>query len=215
MPQGALQLEAGYQYDRSSETGYTIKTRAYPTALLRYGVLSWLEIRAEGALSDSVIENGTQRTVAGMTPLSVGLKFQLWQGEEWQPRAAFVSRLVLPVGSRAFRPDHPEPEFRLVLSNMLTKRLEAAYNLAIGWTEGEQQAGYSVSLTGTVHDNLFVFGEVLGSKTKDAKAEYVLNAGTNLWLGPNLQVDIAAATGLSDAAPDFIFRTGFSVRMPH
>ncbi|WP_266206116.1 transporter [Pontibacter kalidii] len=215
MPSGALQLEAGYQFDRTSEAGYSIKTRAYPTALLRFGVLNWLEVRAEGALGDSVFENGTKRKVTGMTPLSLELKFQLWREQGWQPRGAFVSQLVLPVGSRAFRPDHPEPEFRLVLSNILTQRLEVAYNLAIGWADGESEVGYSIVLTGTVHENLAVFGEVLGSKANDEKAEYLVNTGANLWLGPNLQLDLAAATGLSDAAPDFVFRTGFSIRMPH
>jgi hypothetical protein len=214
VPKGALQLEAGYFFQKATEESQSVKTHAYPTALVRVGVLEWLELRVLGALKDSVVENGSRRKVGGVSPLNLGLKFQLWQGQGWRPEAAFLVRAALPVGSRAFRPDDPEPELRLMLSNKITQKVEVAYNLTMSWPDGDPTKGYTLSLSGEVHDKVTVYGEVFGNKTEGEKAAHQADAGVLFLLRPNLQLDLAAGTGISKAAPDYFITAGLSLRLP-
>ncbi|MFD2245612.1 transporter [Pontibacter ruber] len=214
IPKGTLQLETGYQFQKATEEGLSIKTNAYPTALVRLGLLNWLELRIQSALRDSIVENGVARKVRGLAPLNVGVKFHLWQEQGWRPEAALIARAALPVGSEAYRPDNPEPELRLTFSNKLTEKIEAAYNLTFGWPGEDQSKGYTFSLSGEVHDKLKVFGEVFGNKVTGEQAEHQADAGILFLLLPNLQLDLAAGTGLSKAAPDYFITTGISVRLP-
>ena len=214
VPKGTLQIEAGYFLQKATEAGLDIKTQAYPTALFRLGMLDWLELRVQSALRDSVVENGARRKVDGIAPLNVGFKFQLWQAEGWRPEAAFIARVALPVGSRTYRPDKPDPELRLTLSNEITQKVELAYNLTYGWSDGDPTKGYTLSISGEVHDKLTVYGEVFGNKVTGEKAEHQADAGILFLLLPNLQLDLAVGAGLNKAAPDFFATTGLSVRLP-
>ncbi|WP_276496446.1 transporter [Pontibacter litorisediminis] len=214
IPKGTVQLEAGYFYQKATAEGLSIRTHAYPTALLRVGVLDRLELRVLSAIRDSVVENGVKLDVDGLAPLNLGLKVKLWEEQGWRPEAALLVRAALPVGSRAFRPDEPEPELRLSLSNEVTDKIEIAYNLTHSWVEGDPRRGYTVSLSGEVHNKLTVFGEVFGNKQKGEKAEHQADAGVLFLLLPHLQLDVAAGAGLNKAAPDFFFTTGIAVRLP-
>lgn len=214
VPKGTLQLEAGYFFQKATEQGLTIRTHAYPTALVRVGVLDWLELRVLSALKDSVTENGKEREVSGLAPLNLGVKVKLWEEQGWRPEAAFLVRAALPVGSRYFRPDNPEPEIRLMFTNGITEKIDLAYNLTHSWVEGEPQKGYTLSLSGEMLDKLTVYGEVFGSKRKGEKAEHQADIGVLYLLLPNLQLDVAAGKGLHASAPDFFVTTGVSYRLP-
>ncbi|AKD05894.1 hypothetical protein PKOR_21770 [Pontibacter korlensis] len=214
VPKGTLQIESGYFYQKATEEVKTVRTHAYPTALFRVGVLDWLEFRVLSSLRDSVVENGARRKVDGLSPLNLGLKFKLWKEQGLRPEAAFLVRAALPVGSRAFRPDNPEPELRLMFSNEITDKLELAYNLSHSWVEGDTRRGYTLSLSGEVHDRLTIYGEVFGNKQKGEKAEHQADAGILFLLRPNLQFDLALGVGLNEVAPDFFITTGVSVRLP-
>ncbi|OKL40570.1 hypothetical protein A3841_18360 [Pontibacter flavimaris] len=214
MPKGSLQVEAGYFLQRAKEEGVRVTTHAYPTALLRVGLLDWLELRVLGALRDSVVENDPRHTSRGFSPLNVGLKFKLWEGQGWWPEAAIIGRAALPVGSRAYRPDNPEPEIRLALSNELSDKVELAYNLTHSWVEGDPRKGYTLALSGDVAEKLTFYGEVFGSKQKGEKAEHQADIGILYLLLSNLQLDFSAGMGLNKAAPDFFLTSGVSLRLP-
>lgn len=214
VPKGTALLEAGYYFQKDREDGAEIEMRAYPTALLRLGVLDWLELRVQSALKDSVAERGSRFRTDGFAPLSVGTKIKLWEEQGLRPQAAFMAMVALPVGSRAFRPDNPEPTFRLLLKNSLTDNLDLSYNLVQAWVEGESMQGYAVSLGFEIIDRLTVYGEAFGSKQKREEAEHSVDGGFLFMLLPNLQLDIAAGKALNVAAPNYFITTGFSLRLP-
>lgn len=214
VPGSTVQFELGYQFQKNTTDGFEAKTHAYPAALVRIGALDWLELRLQGALKDSVLENGSRRKVRGYGPISVGTKVKLWEEQGWRPEAALLLMVALPVASLAFRPDNPEPQARLALSNKLTEQVELAYNLVYSHTAGDDVGGYSVSLSGELHEKLTAFAEVFGSKAASQQAEHQADAGLMFFPRNNLQLNVAAGTRLNKAAPDYFLTAGLAIRLP-
>ena len=214
VPRKTVQLETGLYFQKDTEGGSEQKLKAYPAALVRLGVLNWLELRVQSALKDSVIERGGRFRTRGFAPLSVGAKLKLWEEQGLRPQAAFMTTVALPVGSRAFRPEKAEPSLRLLLKNSLTDKLDLSYNLAYGWVGGEPLRGYAISLGFGLSDRFTLYGEVFGSKQKREQAQHMADGGIQFLLFQNLQLDIGAGTALNKAAPDYFLTTGFSVRLP-
>ncbi|MHC2990129.1 hypothetical protein OB13_00350 [Pontibacter sp. HJ8] len=215
VPGRSVQLEIGYQFQKNSTQGFDAKLHAYPSALLRFGVLDWLEMRLEGAVQDSIITNGSRRKVTGYGPISLGGKVVLWEEQGLRPKAALLLMVALPVASRDFRPENPEPEVRLALANQLTDKIELAYNLMYGRAEGNNEAGYNLALYGDLTDKFTAFAEVFGSKAETEEAEHQADAGLMFFPRPNLQLDVAAGIGFNKAAPDYFLAAGLALRLPH
>ncbi|MBX0332257.1 transporter [Pontibacter sp. HSC-14F20] len=208
---GYVQLEAGYNYQKLNAN---IRTYAYPTALLRIGLLEGVELRVQGAVKDSVIENGTERHIKGWGPLSVGTKVRIWEEKGWRPEAALSAMLTLPLASEVFKPDNPEPQLGLGFSNALSEKLELTYTLGYGWTDGEPVRSYGANLTRQFIDKLMLYLEVFGSKEKSETAEHQADVGILYLVLPNLQFDVAAGRRLNKAAPHYFFTTGLAFRLP-
>ncbi|TXK49869.1 transporter [Pontibacter qinzhouensis] len=215
VPRRTVQLETGFFFQKDTQGDTELKSHAYPTALLRVGVLKNVELLFLAAYRDSVIQKNDRRKLQGMGPLSVGAKVKLWNESGWRPEAALLFRVLLPTGNRQFRPANPEPHMRLNLSHQLTDKMELAYNLVHGWADGYSVPGYTASLSYEVHDKISVFGEVFGSKEEGEKAGHQADAGILFLVLPNLQLDVAVGTRLNAAAPDYFVTSGISVRLPH
>lgn len=214
VPKGTLQIESGYFYQKNRQNNTEYKTHAYPAALFRVGVLHWLELRLQGALKDSVIENGTRSKLDGFGPLSVGTKVKLWEEQGVLPEAALLLMVALPVGSVAFRPNMVEPQFRLALKNTLPQGLELNYNLAYGWTDGKSVPAYSANLSNEFSDKLTAYVEAFGSKEEGEKAEHQADIGLLFFPLHNLQLNAAVGFRLNKPAPDYFVTTGFALRLP-
>lgn len=211
VPRRMVQLEAGYFYQKRDEQ---IRTHAYPSALLRIGLLEGVELRIRGAVKDSVIENQTERHIKGWGPLGVGTKIRLWEESGWRPEAALLAMLTLPVGSEVFRPDNPEPQFNLAFSNELSEKTDLTYNVGYGWAGGEPVRVYGANIMREMTDRLTLYLEVFGSKDKGETAEHQADVGLLYLLLPNLQFDVAAGRRLNKAAPHSFITTGLSLRLP-
>lgn len=211
VPRRHVQLEAGYLYRKTNDQ---IRTHAYPTSLLRIGLLDGVELRMQAAVKDSVIENGTERHIKGWGPLSIGTKIRLWDERGWRPEAALMAMVALPVGSEVFKPDNPEPQFNLGLRNGLSEKIDLTYNFGYGWTGGDAVRSYGANLAGGITDRLTLYLEAFGSKAKGAPAEHQADLGLLFLLLPNLQIDVAAGRRVSSAAPHSFISTGLALRVP-
>jgi hypothetical protein len=211
VPRRMVQLEAGYFYQKRTQQ---IRTHAYPTALLRIGLLEGMELRIQGAVKDSVIDNGTERHIKGWGPLSVGTKVRLWEGSGWRPEAALMAMVALPLASEVFKPDNPEPQFNLAFSNELSEKMDLTYNLGYGWTGGDPVRSYGANITRELIDGLTLYLEVFGSKGRGETAEHQADIGLLYLILPNLQFDVAAGRRLNKAAPHSFVTGGLALRLP-
>ncbi|WP_162055759.1 transporter [Pontibacter pamirensis] len=214
VPRKMIQLETGLYFQKDIQMGVEKELKAYPSALTRYGVVDWLELRVQSALRDSVIESPRRFRTSGFAPLTVGAKVKLWDEQGLRPQAAFMTMVTLPVGSRHLRPDNPDPLFRLLLKNSLTEKLSLSYNVVYGWVDGDLLKGYAVSLGYGISDRFTVYGEVFGDKQQGDKAKHSVDGGLLFMILPNLQFDVAAGRALNEAATDFFITTGLSLRLP-
>ncbi|MFT2011249.1 transporter [Pontibacter sp. 13R65] len=215
VPLHTVQLETGFFFQKDTEEGQELKSHAYPTALLRVGVLKEVELLFLAAYRDSVITTVERRKLQGMGPLSIGAKAKLWEEKGWRPEAALLFRMLLPTGNRQFRPSGPEPHVRLNFSHGITDKIDFAYNLVHGWSEGNSVPGYTASVSYEIAERLTVFAEVFGSKEKGERAGHQADGGILFLLSPNMQLDASFGTRLNSAAPDYFITSGFSVRLPY
>ncbi|MBD1397768.1 transporter [Pontibacter sp. JH31] len=211
VPAKTFQLEAGYFYQKQNSQ---VKTHAYPTALLRIGLVKGMELRLQSAWKDSVDASGAERKTKGFGPLSIGTKVHLWEASGWRPEAAVLAMVVLPVGSRAFRPDNPEPQIILSLANELPWKTDLTYNLGYGRADGTSSASYSATMARALTQKLTMYVEVFGSKAKGESAAHQGDLGLLYLLLPNLQLDVAAGRRLNKSAPHSFLASGLSVRLP-
>ncbi|MBJ6118974.1 transporter [Pontibacter sp. BT310] len=214
VPRKSIQIEAGLYFQKDKAGATDIKYVAHPSALMRFGVLSWLELRAEGTYQTVTIEEESRKKLNGFGPLTVGAKAKLWDENGLRPQTALMTMFDLPVGHNAFAPANPEVNLRLLFKNSLSEKVDLSYNLAYGWEDGEAVKSYTVSLATELSDKIGVFGEVFGDKTNGEKATHSFDAGFTVLVLPNLQVDLAAGTAISSSSPEYFVTTGFSVRLP-
>ncbi|MCC9169135.1 transporter [Pontibacter harenae] len=214
VPTGYTMVELGLLYQKETTATSEARTYAYPTALVRYGLLDKLELRVLGALKDSVVENGEQRTFSGAGPLSVGARLKLLENQGWVPQASLTVMVALPVASRRFRPENPEPRVTLAFANELSDKSELQYGLTQGWVEGSSVTRYAVNFSTDLTDAITFLVEAVGEKERGEQAGYQGVAALQFGLGLHLMLDVAAGLGLNDAAPDYFVGTGLSVRLP-
>lgn len=214
VPARSIQVESGLYFEKARDGEAVSTYTAYPATLIRVGIISWLELRAEGSYQNLTVEDETSTQVKGFGPLTVGAKVKLWEEEGLRPQAAFMTMVDLPIGDEAFTPENPEPSLRLLFKNSLSEKMDLSYNLAYGWEGGKAVKSYSASIGAGISDKLGIFGEVFGDKTNGEKAVHCVDAGLTFLLFPNFQLDLAAGTSFKSSSPDYFVTTGLSIRLP-
>lgn len=215
VPKSTLQIETGFLYGKNTAQDQEVKTHAYPTVSLRYGLLETLELRVDGAFQDSVIrERNSYRKIGGFGPLGVGFRLYLWEGAGILPQAAFTATVALPVSNSSMASDYADTELRLGFTNTINPKLALTYTLGYGWVQEGYETKYAFKASGDVSYRIAVYAEVFGTKAEESRAVHQADAGVLYIFRQNMQLDVAVGIALSRAAPDLFITTGFSVRLP-
>ncbi|MEJ8757150.1 transporter [Pontibacter sp. H259] len=214
VPLKTIQIEAGLYFQQDKVGTTEVKYMAYPTTLIRIGLLNWFELRTEGTYQQLVVKDELRLKEQGFGPLTLGAKAKLWQQRGILPQTAVMAMVDLLVGHDSFKPDNPETELRLLFKNAPTDNLDLNYNLAYSFGNDQNIKSYSVSIATGLGERLAVFGEVFGDKRDGQKAGHSIDAGLVFLALPNLQLDVAAGTALNSVAPDLFILTGVSLRLP-
>lgn len=227
VPPGNFQVEIGFvsEYDEtdtilSNET-VAFRNFLYPTALLKYGILPWLEARFIAEYGESrAYKNDKQidSTRRGFNPIAVGAKIGLLQESGWQPKTSLIAHFVVPsTGSQQFQLNDPAIDFRFTMQHVLPKEFSLSYNLGgeISMESGVAPVWlYTLAVGAALTDQIGVFGESYGFYSDGAEAENLLDAGITYKLFPTLQFDLSAGLAISKAAPDSFVGAGVSFRFP-
>jgi len=226
VPPGYFQVELGIQsqYDERNDIYSTdaveFREFLYPTALLKYGVLPWLELRfiAEYADNRAYLNGKEVEQHHGFNPLAVGTKIAFWQENEWIPKTSLIAHITLPkTGADTFQIENPVIDYRFVMSHLLPNDLALSYNLGgeINTASGTSPVWlYTLSLGWNMTEQIGLFAETYGFYSTDERAQNLLDAGITYKLFKNVQFDLSAGLAISDASPDSFVSAGVSFRLP-
>lgn len=224
VPRGTWQLETGFQYQRDEAGPLVLKQYLYPELLVRIGLLQRAELRlnANYRQDRTVGDNPGFPSFeqSGVDRVLVGTKIHLADGNGAVPAVGLLANLELPLGGSPYEPPRAAPEGRLLFESELSEKVKLEYNAGYRKRyEGDVDWGefiYSVSGDIKMSDSFQIFVEYFGLKpgTRAVTAENRLNAGGMLKLQSNLQWDLIAGTGLSERAPQLLFGTGLTWRIP-
>jgi hypothetical protein len=219
---GVVQLEMGYTLFADDGGGVRTRSHSYPELLARIGVLAdWFELRVAwnyATLNESF--DPVTRSVSGSEDLYLGSKLMLTSQYGIWPEMALVPQMTVPTGHRDFTAD----------------KVLAGVNWLYGWDvlewlsfAGSTQGNMSIDEVGDDYFEFaqsFTFGysltEKLGAYTEwfmlapagatAARTEHYLDGGFTYKVTNNLQLDIRAGLGLSEASDDYFVGSGLVVR---
>jgi len=214
---GVAQLEIGYTF--THDDAMDTRSHSFPEPLLRYGVLEdWLELRVGWNYAD---ETTNRLGVSGAEDLYLGFKIGLTPQEGILPEMALIPQMTVPTGASAFTANEVLPGANLIygweVNDFLSTAGSTQFNRAIDggsgrtYTEWAQSwtVAYSLSDEWGAYTEWFAF---IPDSADTAQTEHYCNGGFTFLLSDDVQWDIRAGTGLSDAADDFFVGTGLSLR---
>jgi hypothetical protein len=217
VPEGAIQLEAGYTY----ATARDLSGHQLGEALLRFGLIPGLELRAELPSFQSVSGDvgPLEFEESGWSDAGVGMKLGLYEAgmAEGLPSLSLLLGTSLPTGDDDFGADGWEPEAILALGWAFAPRVELGAN--VGYAQRDPQLGdrydewvASVALELPVTSSVGAFVEYFGIRPDvgiDADDDYV-DGGLTFLLSPTFQLDGRIGFNLDGDKDEMFFGVGLA-----
>jgi hypothetical protein len=213
VPKGWFQGELGLQAEWHDGWPYIY----HPTALWKYGISKRVELRLITEVltyeTPLMIPDGNE-VITGLLPLQVGAKVGFWEQKGVLPKTSLIFHTSIPAtASKKLRPSRWAPNFRFVMQNEITDKFTLGYNAGAEW-DGESKTPswlYTIAPSLKLGEKWSGYVEAFGFIGKYRLPEHSVDIGFAYLLSNNLQLDAAAAKGLSADAPDYI-TLGFSFR---
>ena len=221
---GVIQLEMGYTYISDDDGPNHTHTHSYPELLTRIGFFAdWLEFRIAYNHGTAVVDFDELpiANFSGGEDLYLGFKIMLTPQEGILPEMSIMPQWTVPTGHSEFTADEVLPGVSWLYgwdindflstagSTQINKAIddldEIYYEFAQSWTIGytftERWGGYT---------EWYV---LVPSGSDIASTQHYFNGGFIFPVTNNLQFDIRAGVGLSDASDDFFAGAGLAVRL--
>ncbi|MCX6157161.1 MAG: transporter [Ignavibacteriota bacterium] len=218
IPVNTFQVEAGVVYEKNSQEDADVNNLSYPSLLLRYGLLSNLELRMEVENTKITTEsNGTSSSINGINPVSLGVKMNLREENGLSPAVGFIVNFSLPnLASKNFKKNYVGTSVNLALQNSFTDDFSAGYNLGASWDGNtpEPTFFYTLSLDYELSKRFSGFVEVYGFLPEKTRADHRFDFGLTFFAKNNLALDASAGLGITDNAPTYFINGGISFRLP-
>lgn len=216
IPVKVIQVETGGIYTNT----YSTHKFNYPTTLIRFGLLSSMEIRliaGEFQSEKSYVKNlGEEKN--GFEPVEVGTKISVCDEKRLRPQIAFLGHLsVTPSENDNIQKLIVMPNFRFSLAHTLSDVFSLGYNLGMEWEVENKYPVYVYTLTtgAQLNKKLYSFIEVFGNSSSGIYPECSFNGGFAYQPLVNLQFDFAGGVGLNAFSDQFFLSVGLSFRLPH
>jgi hypothetical protein len=209
VPAGSLQLEGGATWLDTSEGSELLSG---PELLLRWGIAESVELRlvAPDRLWDSTADG-----IDGFTDVAVGTKVRLARGATgWG--AALIATAFLPTGDTGLTSDAVDPAVALAVARDLNPRWSLGAQVTAAWPTIDENrrlaAGATVVLGTGLGERVNTFIELAAERLEDEPTGILLHHGYTFAVTQTVQLDLHAAAGLNDAAPDLLLGAGFAFR---
>jgi len=207
VPPGALQVEGGMTWVRANST-----TTAFQAAelALRFGMWKRFELRV--GLPNYVRVSVDPARIAGASDSFLGFKVQAGP----LPTKADLSVIVqatLPTGSAELSTDSVDPQLKVPFSQPLGGpwSLNGQASLFFPTIDGARDSVFqpTLAIARDLTERTGAFLEYIGEFSKDYPDFNLLHAGYTYQPLPRLQLDVHAAVGISNTAPEFFVGAGF------
>jgi len=217
---GTVQLEGGFTYERETDGGDpNTNTLTVPGALLRVGLLSFLEARV---LADGFVyeERNRDNNRSSGSDLTLASRARLFGQKGIRPATALDFNLSLPTGGDAVTSDGVDPSGTIIFGWDLNERFTALANLGLASTslgKDDSRRAFQVaptfSLIASIAERAGVFVEYYATFSDEGIAdEHAMDGGFTWLVSDDLQLDLSAGAGLNHAAPDFYVSVGAAWR---
>jgi Putative MetA-pathway of phenol degradation len=197
IPQGSLQIEAGFLLGFTEINAQKAREIAMPTILWRYGVTKALELRMVNQFLN-LKNKEVDRQVNGFSNLQIGAKLQLLRKESVNTEIAFISHLVIPTNSNELDNSNFGTINKLSISHELNKNIGLGYNVGYDYFGiGKGILTYSLALGISLSDKVGLYLEPYGSLAELVNHLANFDAGFTYLLSDNLQLDLSFGTGIN------------------
>lgn len=214
---GVVQVEMGYTFTKDSVDD--LRAHSWGEPLFRVGAFAdWFELRMAAF---PVTQRAAGNTTRGFEDLYLGAKIGLTPQEGILPEIAIMPQANIPSGGNAFTGDEFQPGVNMLYSWSLCEDMDLAGSTQFNrtgdgtghaYTEWAQSLAVGLSLAENVgaYNEFYAF---FPTSAEAARPEYYYNGGFTYLVSNDVQWDIRVGMGLNDAADDFFFGTGLSVRL--
>jgi outer membrane putative beta-barrel porin/alpha-amylase len=219
VPAGAVQIETGIEYRRTSQAGAAAERRLAGQATLRAGVTRSLEIRLDG---EPIVRLRGSEDGTAFGELVLGLKYRFLDqaDQSWWPSLGVQPFVTLPTA----RPPVGSGRTDFGVAGLVSWRLPLDLSLdvnagltAVGQSGPEDyllQGLASASFGKQITERLAGFVELFFASRdeRDGRDSLGIDGGLVFLLTRWLALDAAVGTSLRGRVPDYVVRAGVSVR---
>ncbi|HKM93858.1 MAG TPA: transporter [Prolixibacteraceae bacterium] len=195
IPKNSIQIEMGVLLGNDNE-GSSRQLLA-PTTLIRYGLTKGIELR----LGENIEFNNTKNNpeyVFGVSDLELGAKFQLLKNENINTEIAFLTHLIVPVGSNNLTIGQLGVVNIVAFSHQLNAFMELGYNLGYNYFgAGNGDFTYSSALGISITDKIGTYIEIYGELLEINNFVANFDSGITYLIKPNFQLDLSFGLGLN------------------
>jgi hypothetical protein len=211
VPSRHFQMETGFSFEHTNDS---ITTITHPSILFKYGVNDHFELRL---ITEIERVRSGESVMAGLLPVTFGLKVNLMQEDGIIPITSFIGHLSAPtLASKCQLATYFAPAFRFTMQHSLSDAFSLGYNLGAEW-DGESAEPifiYTLTTAYSLSESIGAYVELYGFAPQNSRADHRLDGGISFLLQNNMLLDISGGVGLTPNAPKYYGAIGFSFRLP-
>ena len=218
VPPGAVQIESGLTYSRTSIGGSPADKQSTIELTWRVGLTERLEVRLEG---NPLVVTRNDDDDTGLGNLTLDAKYRFLDGQEdsWRPSLGVLPFVTFPVAHEPHGTNIPDFGLIGLASFDFPLGLSLDANLGVGG-KAQRPKGYLVqgfaaaSLGLDIGERWSTFVEVFYSSAakRGARDSVGFDAGVQFFVTRVIALDAGAQTSLAGPGPDYLFRAGLSIR---
>lgn len=214
-PKGWIQFENTFYLTRdqtvvSGKDTYITEVD-YANSLLRYGILSSLEVRLSFIYREIKTQQKSMIFIEkGVVPLSIGTKMQVCREKGLRPEIALLTQLILPrTGHEAFDVSYLMPACYIHMQNTFSENVSLVTNTGIEWAEELPKASgmYAMSFNIALSKHWAAFIENFGTITIKIP-DHSIDGGVAYQPHPSLQFESTMGYAFTKASPDYFVGIG-------
>lgn len=215
---GAVQIESGVEYSRTSIGGSPADRQFTVDVTLRAGVTDRLEIRLDG---EPLVATRGQQDDTGDGDLALQAKYRFFDGRKgsWWPSLGVLPFVQFPIAHAPHGTNVPDFGLIGLASFTLPWRLSLDANLGVGGL-AQRPSGYLVqgvaaaALSRDLGERWSTFAEVFfaSAAERGARDAVGFDAGVEFFVTTQVALDVSGQTSLAGPGPDYAFRAGLSIR---